>query len=125
MSKEPDWLKMAEAVRNRRGELGLTQDEVVERMDPPIGIQTYRRVEAGDQPNYRPTTLAAVARALDWPSDMLTRLATGRSGKATAAHLTEIDRRLDSLEEALDQIALRVASMLPRQRGRVGRTGRG
>jgi transcriptional regulator with XRE-family HTH domain len=98
---------MGSAVKRRRAALGLRQGDVIERMDPPVGIETLRRVEAGDQPNYRLTTLAAVARALNWPADMLERIAHGDDPpdeEIDPARLDELDARLSRVEDRLVEI---------------------
>lgn len=97
---------MGDAAKRRRAALGLRQGDVIERMDPPVGIETLRRVEAGDQPNYRLTTLAAVARALDWPTDALERIAHGEDPPedVDSARLDELDARLSRVEDRLVEI---------------------
>lgn len=107
---------MGAAVKRRRAELGLRQGDVIERMDPPVGIETLRRVEAGDQPNYRLTTLAAVARALDWQADVLERIAHGEDppdDEVDPSRLEEIDLRLTRLEGQVDELLARLEAGEP------------
>lgn len=95
---------MGEEVKRRRGELRLGQKDLLARMDPPLGIETVRRVEAGDQRNYRLTTLAAVSVALDWPPDALERIAYGEDPPAGASRLDNLEARLADVELKVDEI---------------------
>lgn len=104
---------MGTAAKRRRAELGLTQAELLDRMEPPLGIETLRRVEAGDQPNYRLTTLAAVSRALGWPANALEQIAHGENPPAD-----ELDpRRLDQIEERLNRLEGSVDALLAQLEG--------
>lgn len=108
--KKPDWRRMGEAARQRRAILGLTQQELVGQIDPPLNIDTVVKVEGGKRPNYRLTTLAAISRALDWPSDALWRIAQGEDvfGPEREAAIEERVTRLESafgrLIETVDQL---------------------
>jgi DNA-binding XRE family transcriptional regulator len=59
----------AEAVRRRRAELQLTQEDAAAKAG--VAVTTWRMIEAGRTDSFRALTLVAVARALDWPSDQL------------------------------------------------------
>lgn len=98
---------MGEAARNRRAELGWTQDDVVANADPDhgISIETVRRVEAGDQGSYRRQTLAAYSKAVGWMASALWDVAHGAAPPGYGANeLDEIRSRLDSVEKQVDQI---------------------
>lgn len=74
----PNWKAAAEAAAARRAELGITREELIERMgDAAIGAEALRRFEANLQPSYRRATLAAISIALDWPSGELWAIAHG------------------------------------------------
>lgn len=70
-----DWQRVASAVRRRRGEIGLTQDEAAELAG--IGLSTWTNVESARGESYRPKTLVAICRALGWKSDSIERLLIG------------------------------------------------
>lgn len=102
---------MGQAAKLRRGALGLTQEELIEKMPEHqrIGIETLRRVEAGSRSTYHPGTLAAVSVALDWPADALWNEAHGEENAgAVHARLDEIDTRLSRVEETVDELLARV-----------------
>lgn len=65
-SGSKDWQRIAAAVRARRLELGLTQQGLA--AEAGVSLTTVNLLEAGKQTSYRDLTLAAVARALGWPS---------------------------------------------------------
>lgn len=116
-NRAPDWRRMAAAARRRRAELGLRQEDVRDRMDAPIGIETIRRVEAGDQGGYRLTTLAAISRALEWPADMLERIAHGDTpGTDVDDRLSGLEARTAALEERFQEL-LRLVDERRRRRG--------
>ncbi|HUG87105.1 MAG TPA: helix-turn-helix transcriptional regulator [Euzebya sp.] len=59
----------AEAVRRRRAELQLTQEDAAEKAG--VAVTTWRMIEAGRTNSFRALTLVAVARALEWQPDHL------------------------------------------------------
>jgi len=58
-------LKLAQTLRTRRGELGLSASEVARRAE--VAKATVTRLELGDIPQPRPDNLRAIAEALELP----------------------------------------------------------
>lgn len=68
---------LAEAVRRRRDELGLSQGDLKSRSGP--GVVTVGNVERCDDPPPSRGTLAGLDRSLDWPLGTAAGLLAGRS----------------------------------------------
>ena len=58
-----NWNEVGRQVAQRRGELGLTQEQI-----PGVSSSTVRLIERGARDSYRAATLAAVEKALRWAS---------------------------------------------------------
>lgn len=72
--------QLANAVRKRRNELRLTQQDIVlaaDRVGERISIQNVRVIEAGQRQNPTLEIAVALAKALRWPTDALNRIAMG------------------------------------------------
>jgi transcriptional regulator with XRE-family HTH domain len=97
---------MAETAKLRRAELGLTQEQLIERMpeDRRIGVETLRRVEAGDQEGYRPGTLTLLSIALEQEPRWLWDIAHGAASPELAKRVDDLDVRLSHLEESVDSL---------------------
>lgn len=95
VSTEPDWTRMGQAAKRRRGELGVTQEQLVR---PGLAIQTIRQIEKGkpDGVAFRPNTLATMSAALRWPADALERIAQGEAPPTPVP--VELTDRVDALE---------------------------
>lgn len=65
------------AVRQRREQLGLSQEEAAARSGGLISTANLRVVEAAGRPSLRARSVLGVARALGWPDDALARIAAG------------------------------------------------
>lgn len=65
--QEVRWRRLAEHVVRRRAELGLTQAEVAEAGQ--FSVDRLQAIEAAERTSYRPTTLGALARGLQWTAD--------------------------------------------------------
>lgn len=100
--------RVADAIRRRRTELGLSQQDVVTRVAQAGGklsINNFRAYEGGARSNPGVTVMADISRALEWDPDALNRIfnETGEpqvrpmpSGDATlAARLARLEARLD------------------------------
>jgi hypothetical protein len=61
---EQDWLRLAECARERRRDLGLTQEEVSAAGGPSTA--TLRVIERGRQSRYKPANLRRLESALRW-----------------------------------------------------------
>lgn len=79
----------------RRGELGLTQEQVARRGD--IVVRTVQNFESGKWPNAR--SRARLEKAVDWPPGEIDRVASGQ-GTDNTPLLAAIDR----LQAELDQL---------------------
>ena len=64
MTQTDDWQRLAAYARDRRGDLGLTQEEVAAAGGPSTA--TLRLIEGNKQSGYRPQILRALERALKW-----------------------------------------------------------
>lgn len=70
-----DWNALAAAIRERRDELGLTQEQVAARGGPSTA--TLRLLEGALQTSYRHRTYVDLDRALGWPSGHARAVLTG------------------------------------------------
>jgi transcriptional regulator with XRE-family HTH domain len=110
-----DWAVVAEAIRNRRNELGLTQQKLAS--DAAVSLYTIQELEKGRPRNRQPRTLSVVSLALrrpeGWLDAVLRGMAPSVAGAADVAESREdlagaireirdelgrITRRLDALE---------------------------
>lgn len=64
MTHMDDWQRLADDVRLRRGDLGLTQEEVA--AAGGLSTATLRLIEGAKQPGYRPRVLRDLERGLQW-----------------------------------------------------------
>lgn len=65
------------AVRRRREQLGLSQEEAAARSGGLISTANLRVVEAAGRTSLRARSVLGVARAMGWPDDALARIAAG------------------------------------------------
>lgn len=72
-----DWQAVAAAINARMSVQRIGQQELADRAG--ISVSTLRLVQHGANRRVRNKTLAAIARALDWPDDHLLRVLTGSS----------------------------------------------
>lgn len=99
--------RVADAIRQRRDELGLSQQDVVTRVAQAgrkMSINNFRAYERGTRPNPAVTVMADISRALEWDPDALNRIfnETGqprhlpvRPGDAAlAARLARLEARI-------------------------------
>lgn len=75
------WEELAAIARQRRTQLGRTQQGVAERAIEQLGPKalsepTVRVFEKAGRDSYRGQTLTAISLGLDWPRDALQRLQT-------------------------------------------------
>lgn len=128
MTGQAAWARVGEAVLKRRVELGMTQQEAAAKAG--IGSTTWLLLEKGKQASFRPLTLTAIARALEWQPDAITEMLgqrqarpAAKSGKLTAPKaLTEgevnfredFDRRLSELEALVRELVSEIRRERPR-----------
>ena len=67
--------RIAQAVVARREQLGISITEAARRAD--VSWPTWQRLEQGRQDTFKPRTVKAVAKALQWPDDFMVRLRSG------------------------------------------------
>lgn len=72
-----DWTEVAEIIRARRVELGLTQEAAAAASNGRVSSASWRVIESGRQTSFRHLTLAGVAVALGWPTDAIDRIVAG------------------------------------------------
>lgn len=65
MPTAKQWQGLAERLRARQRELGLSQQEIVARSG--VSAATLRKLGSGRPGNFRAQTLARVSEALEWP----------------------------------------------------------
>lgn len=95
-------LRLGSEVRKRREELGLTQDDVVERGGPSDKSQT--RIERGQAPRPTATTLAKLDTALEWTRGSAAAVLAGKSPTpANVAYTAEDVERHARLAAALQK----------------------
>lgn len=97
---------LAEAVKDRRADLGLTHDQVLTR-GGPSGV-TLTKIESARGPVPNAATLKKLDTALDWEQGSAKRLITG--GEPTV--LPVDDARLQRLRDDVDQSRKLFANML-------------
>jgi hypothetical protein len=71
------WQRVAQAMRRRRLELDLTQEQAVQRSGGRISLPVWRLLEGARQESYRERTLRGVAVALEWPLDAVSQILDG------------------------------------------------
>lgn len=96
----------------RRGELGLTWDQVAEIAD--VSSETLRRTAATDGSTMRTTTKKGVERALRWGPDYARRISNGHPPIKVDAPAPQPPR--DEYDEMSDQLTDVVARLKDMQR---------
>lgn len=103
---EEDWERVGYYVALRRGELGYKrQENAAEAAE--IGVTKWRQIEKGEGAISRPVIVSAVARALEWPVDMLRRIANGEDPPLGD---TSLKPRVDAIEKELAEIRFEMES---------------
>lgn len=75
MSDDETWERLAERIRERRLELGLTQTQLAR--DAQASDRTIGALERAEQARYHAATLRSVAVALGWTPDSVERILAG------------------------------------------------
>jgi hypothetical protein len=76
-TSKDDWPRLAAAVRDRRGELGLTQEQAAAAGGPSTA--TMRLIEGALQDSYTPATLRKLEGALHWKRGSVRDILSGGS----------------------------------------------
>jgi transcriptional regulator with XRE-family HTH domain len=105
-----DWGAVAEAVRNRLAELGITQKELVARSG--VSESTIRQLQNNYGPRRRSRhTLEDLSKGLGWPSDHLSHVLGGGvprpepgSRDALQAEVSELQRRVADLDRRVETL---------------------
>lgn len=108
-TKKLDWQRVGELVASRRAELRLgTQDDAAKLAG--IGQVAWREVELGHGATKRVGTLTLIAMALQWPRDMLQRIAQGEDppDAVDASGLAALEQRVAAVESDLGAIRSQV-----------------
>lgn len=106
----PDrWQAVAEAMKARRDELGITQTEALVRSDGRVGGSTWSHLETAHKTSYDRSKLRAVCRALGWSIDSIERIVAGQDPVELSeeSREREIEQRLFRMEEQLRELLLR------------------
>lgn len=115
------WEELAAIVRQRRAELGRTQQGVADRAIEVLGPKalsepTVRVFEHAGRDAYRGQTLTAISVGLDWPRDALQRLQTSTVDPEDLAVLpTEVAPPWEELldgQRQLTELVERLADLL-------------
>jgi transcriptional regulator with XRE-family HTH domain len=106
---EERWRILAEAIKDRRDEIGITQAEGVMRAGGSVGSSTWSLLERGQKSGYERSKLRAVSRALGWSADSLERIIAGQEPMALtdAAQEQELLTRLWQIEETVRDLLVR------------------
>jgi transcriptional regulator with XRE-family HTH domain len=113
-----DWQALADALNARMTDQGLMQRELAEQSG--VSVSTIRQIQAAVPRRRSPVTLAALARALDWPDDHLRQILRPRPQGSSpgASNESALDTRLDNVEERVRELIERVNRLETPQGGR-------
>jgi transcriptional regulator with XRE-family HTH domain len=118
------WQAVAEAVKARREELGITQAEGVFMAGGKVSASTWSHLERADKQTYEQSKLRSVSRALGWSADSLERISVGQEPipLTDAGQEQELLARMFRLEETVRGLLLRFQRLEElRQQSEVGR----
>ena len=128
MATGKDWDRLAEFARERRVELGMTQEDVRGAGGPSTA--TVRLIEGALQQGYQPATLRDLEKALQWERGSVARILAGgnpapvqslprispRLQKGMSGHLDEINRLIDDASRDTPADQLTGAMLFPDSR---------
>lgn len=109
-----DWAAVAAALRARRDEQRLTQQKLAAVAD--VSVATVQELERGLPRQRQARTLAAICRALDWPTDHLDRVLRGAPTEDLPSSSVEDDvvadlrKQVRELGDEVRQLAEQAAS---------------
>lgn len=102
VTDEP-WQRLAELVRLRREERRLSQRQLGTKAGTTDRL--ISDVERAVRQNYEPSTLRAVARALDWSPHSIDRILAGGDPEEADTDEQSMAERMDRMEAALDRFS--------------------
>jgi hypothetical protein len=110
------WNAVAEHVRDRREQLGLTQHRAVSSSEGAISLATWRNIEKAVKPPYRRSSLLAVCRVLGWTSDSIDRILDGGEPEEVDAEEPEPETEdLEALTKRLARMERKMGEILETQ----------
>lgn len=106
-----DWAAVAAAVNARMAQLRIGQQDLANRSG--VSVSTLRQVQHGAGRRIQNKTLAAIARALDWPEDHLADILLSRTDPTTRTGAEDVPApvlaALHELAEGMREISERLA----------------
>lgn len=116
MVEDPSWALAAQAIRQRRIELRLSQVALARKAD--IALATLRHMEAADQTRYLDVKVASVEEALGWKPGAVDAIRRGEQPTLTIdVQQVPVDGR-DSVQGYLVEIGRKVEDVPPEDRDR-------
>ncbi|TCO47986.1 helix-turn-helix domain-containing protein [Actinocrispum wychmicini] len=110
-----DWAAVADAIRSRMAELGITQQELVERSG--VSVSTIRQLQNNYGPRRRARhTLEDVSKGLQWPAGHLEYVLDGRAAGATEAATPGWQAEAAELRTLIADLAERVETLERKKR---------
>jgi transcriptional regulator with XRE-family HTH domain len=108
-----DWAAVAAAVNQRMAQLRIGQQDLAGRSG--VSVSTLRQVQHGAGRRVQNKTLAAIARALDWPDEHLADVLLARTAPTTDTGAeddsTPVLAALHELAEGMREISQRLAAV--------------
>lgn len=101
--EQADWERVANAVRERRTALGLSQSAT-----KGVSPATWTKLENARQDSYKPFLLANVERVLQWPPGTIERLVRGEQPpEEDAERSASLEARVKRLEQRVEALEAR------------------
>lgn len=98
-----DWHRVGQRARERREELGLSQEKVGH--DAGVSAYTIRLIEKGERGSFRAATMRAVSTALGWDPGAIEAI---RQGKEPGDAIDAYEGPALGLEERMERVERRV-----------------
>jgi hypothetical protein len=112
---DADWGVVAQALRQRLGELGMTMTDLAAKSR--VSLFTVRELVHNTAPRRRqPRTLRALSEALAWPANYLGDLLAGQEPQPFPDETSDpVLLALDEIRQSLESIKQRVSAIEARQ----------
>lgn len=128
MARAFRWEAVAAAVKARREELGLTQEQAAAASDGAVSTANWSVLERAGRTNYRTGTLRGVCRVLGWSRRSIELVLEGkrpevewdgtRSEPEPDIDVRDLERRVVALERWQAQVRRREATAAAEERAR-------